>query len=104
MHNRIVDDGIGRRADQPLRQRFRLRKKAPGPEAESQSGIRPVPRGGGGDDVEDRDLGYLIWVIERQAIGDPPAAIVSGNHEMLKTQLLHDLNHVSGHGGLAYGL
>lgn len=66
LRNCIVDDGIGRRADQPLRQRLRLRKQAPGPEAESQPSVRPVPRGGRGDDIEDGNLGHFIGVVERQ--------------------------------------
>lgn len=35
-------------------------------------------------------------------MGNPSATIMPGNHEPLKPQLLHDLNHVAGHG--AFGV
>jgi hypothetical protein len=42
-------------------------------------------------------------MVEGQAIGDPPAAIMAGEEEVREAEALHDDHHVPGHGPLGIG-
>ena len=39
-------------------------------------------------------------MVEAEAVGDPAAAVVAGQHEAFVAQRRHDLDHVLGHGAL----
>ena len=52
------------------------------------------------DNVQDREPGHALGMIEGQAIRDAPAAVVAGDRESLEPQRGHDLDEIAGHAPL----
>ena len=58
----------------------------------------------GRDDVEDGESFHGPAMVERHAIGDPPASIVTNDREALEPHLRHQVDELSGHLALAVPL
>ena len=67
--------------------------------AERQFGQRRVGR----HDIDERQLDDLVGMIQRQAVADPGAAVVTGEEEGIEAELGHDLDLVIGHGAEGIG-
>ena len=63
-------------------------------------GVGAAPHLAGRDDVDGDERGDRLGMVERQAVGDAPAAVVAGNHEARMPQRAHDGQAVLGHGAL----
>jgi len=99
-----VDPAVGIGAEHLLGERLRLGEEEPVPvgEAEFPAGVlEGVP---GRDDVQYRELGDRIRVVERHPVTDPAAAVVARHGELLKAQIAHHQHLVPGHRALAVGL
>ena len=84
-------------ADQPLRQAIGLREEIPVPVAEPEGHVGAPEMLGGRQDVEHRQLQHALRVVERQAIGAAPAAVVPGDEERLEPELAHHRDLVARH-------
>ena len=84
-------------ADQPLRKRFRLGHEAPVPCSDHPILGDFRPNMIVGHNIHDAGLEYALWLIETQPVRGAPAAIVTGNHKALISELLHDLDEIACH-------
>ena len=100
---RGVEDDIGCRGQQALRQRIGLGQQRPGPVAEREAGIGAGPHRFRRQDVEDGEAVDAGRMVERHAVGDAAAAVVAGDREVREAQPLHDDRHVARHGALRVG-
>ena len=73
--------GVG--ADQPLRQVEGLREEEPVPVAEREIHVGAAEVLARRHDVEDGEPAHALRMVERHAVGDPPAAVVAGDREAL---------------------
>src|SRR6059036_1618439 len=73
---RVVDDGFGRRRQDAFWKWFGLSEERPRPVVQRQPRIGAVPDGRRRHDVEDGKTLDTVGMVERHAIGDPPATIV----------------------------
>jgi hypothetical protein len=99
-----ADPAVGVVAEHLLGERLRLGEEEPVPvsEAEFPAGVlEGVP---GRDDVQHRELGDRIRVVECHPVTDPGAAVVARHGELLKAQIAHHQHLVPGHRALAVGL
>jgi len=62
-------------------------------ELDRDVGIQVIGR----DDVEHRQAGHLVGMIESHPVGDPSAAIVPDHGELVEAEALHDLDLVERH-------
>ena len=100
LSERMVDDGVGGRRQHALRKRLGLRQQRPGPEAQREPRIGPLPYGLRRHDVENGEPLDAFWMVERQTIRNPTAAVVSGDREPRESEPLHHAHHVLRHGTL----
>ena len=87
-------------ADQPLRQVEGLDQEEPVIIGGGEGPVGPLVHGMGGRDVEQGSLLDALRVVERQAVGDPGAAVVADHGEALEAERGHDLHLVLGHRSL----
>ena len=91
-------------ADDRLRNGSRLRQEEPVPVGHGEGHVGAPVVLPGGEDVEDGEPLHPFRVIERQAVGDPPAPVVSDEREILEAEMAHHGDLVARHRPLRIGL
>ena len=90
-----VEVGVG--ADQALRQGRRLGQEVPVVVGQRLRPVGPLGHLERGHPVEHGEAAHPLGLIQRQAVGDPAAAVVAGEPEAFEAEVGHDLDHVAGH-------
>ena len=108
-----LDLGSGRRAriekeqgipaDHGLGERSWQREEHPMPGTDCKTGVHAVPHRPGRHDVERGELVEPSGMIEREPIGNAPAAVVPGETKVHVAERLHQLDHRVRHGALGVG-
>ncbi len=94
---RIAEDGSRRAEEIALGRRLLLRQQTPRPVGLGESCIGSVPRFENRDHIEYGEPFHRIRMIQRQAIGDAPAAIVTDDRERRMAELGHDVDQLVTH-------
>jgi hypothetical protein len=95
-------DRVG--ADLVLGQRLRLGEEEPVPVGEAELQVGRAQGVAGGHDVQHRELGDQVGVVERQPVGYPGAAVVAHDGELVEAELAHHQRLVPRHRALGVGL
>jgi hypothetical protein len=99
-----ADPAVRVEGEQVLGERLRLGEEEPVPVAEAEFPVGVAEGVPGRHDVEHRELGDRLRVVERHPVADAGAAVVSHHGELLKAQLAHHQHLVPGHRALGVGL
>jgi hypothetical protein len=99
-----ADPAVGVIAEHLLGKRLRLGEEEPVPVAKAEFSVGVLEGVPGRDDVQYRELGDHIRVVECHPVTDPGAAVVARHGELLKAQIAHHQHLVPGHRALAVGL
>jgi len=94
---------IGISADQPFRQRKRLRQKRPVIDFQRIEAVHSRPVVIGRQNIQHGETRQPARMVEREAVGDAAAAIMSGEREMHVAELLHRLDQGFRHRALGVG-
>jgi hypothetical protein len=95
-------DRVG--ADLVLGERLRLGEEEPVPVGEAELQVRRAQGVAGGHDVQHRELGDQVGVVERQPVGYPGASVVAHDGELVEAELAHHQRLVPRHRALGVGL
>ncbi len=96
----MAQKAFGVRPDHALWQIVGLRQKEPVIVGHGEGHICPLETRQRRDDVEHGRALHPLGIVEGHAMGHPPAAVVSGDGEARKAQMLHQLDLIGRHRAL----
>ncbi len=99
----VAQEEVGIAADQRFRQRVRLRQKGPVIDFQRVQPVDSFPVLVGRQDIQHSQPRQPAGMVKRKTIGDPAAAVVTGECEMHMAELLHRLDHRLRHRALGVG-
>jgi hypothetical protein len=99
-----ADPAVRVHAEHVLGERLGLGEEEPVPVAEAEGLVGVVEGVPGGDDVQHRDLGDRLRVVEGQPVADPGSPVVTDDGELVEAELAHDHHLVPRHRALGVGL
>jgi hypothetical protein len=95
-----ADPAVRVQAQQLLGERFRLREEEPVPVAHAERDVGRVERVPGRNDVEHRELGDRLRVVQRHPVADPGATVVPHHGELVESEFAHHQHLVPRHRAL----
>jgi hypothetical protein len=99
-----ADPAVGVVAEHLLGERLRLGEEEPVPVAEAEFSVGVLEGVPGRDDVQYREPGDRVLVVERHPVTDPGSAVVTRHGELVEAQIAHHHDLVPRHRALAVGL
>ena len=99
-----ADPAVRVHAEHVLGERLGLGEEKPVPVAQAEGHVGVVEGVPGGDDVQHRDLGDRLRVVEGHPVADPGSPVVADDGELVEAELAHDLDLVCRHRALGVGL
>ena len=90
-------EGIRLGGDDVLGEGRGLGQEEPVPVDHPELHVHSAPHIAGRNDVQHGQLRHRVGVVERQAVGAAPAAVVPRDGEPLEAEMAHDLDLVTGH-------